>query len=94
MDTYADDLAALIVTLDLKGTVLIGFSTGGGEVARCRRLANRRVRRPPCGLCEDREELEPQGISRRATWSDGHAQGTAQRRSSGFHPSLSDDEND
>jgi non-heme chloroperoxidase len=34
MDTYADDLAALIGTLDLKGTVLIGFSTGGGEVAR------------------------------------------------------------
>jgi non-heme chloroperoxidase len=34
MDTYADDLAALIETLDLKGAVLIGFSAGGGEVAR------------------------------------------------------------
>jgi non-heme chloroperoxidase len=34
MDTYADDLAALIDTLDLKKAVLIGFSTGGGEVAR------------------------------------------------------------
>ncbi len=34
MDTYADDLATLIDTLDLKGAVLIGFSTGGGEVAR------------------------------------------------------------
>src|SRR5688572_16370477 len=34
MDTYADDLAALIETLDLKRAVLIGFSTGGGEVAR------------------------------------------------------------
>jgi non-heme chloroperoxidase len=34
MDTYADDLAALFETLDLKNTVLIGFSTGGGEVAR------------------------------------------------------------
>jgi non-heme chloroperoxidase len=34
MDTYADDLAALIETLDLKDAVLIGFSTGGGEVAR------------------------------------------------------------
>ena len=34
MDTYADDLAMLIDTLDVKGTVLIGFSTGGGEVAR------------------------------------------------------------
>jgi non-heme chloroperoxidase len=34
MDTYADDLATLIETLDLKNAVLIGFSTGGGEVAR------------------------------------------------------------
>jgi non-heme chloroperoxidase len=34
MDTYADDLAELIETLDLKGAVLIGFSAGGGEVAR------------------------------------------------------------
>jgi non-heme chloroperoxidase len=34
MDTYADDLAALIETLDLNGATLIGFSTGGGEVAR------------------------------------------------------------
>ena len=34
MDTYADDLAMLMDTLDLKNAVLIGFSTGGGEVAR------------------------------------------------------------
>ncbi|MDO9387321.1 MAG: alpha/beta hydrolase [Thiobacillus sp.] len=34
MDTFADDLAALIETLDLKEVVLIGFSMGGGEVAR------------------------------------------------------------
>jgi non-heme chloroperoxidase len=34
MDTYADDLAMLFETLDLKDAVLIGFSTGGGEVAR------------------------------------------------------------
>jgi len=34
MDTYADDLSELIKTLDLKGAVLIGFSAGGGEVAR------------------------------------------------------------
>jgi non-heme chloroperoxidase len=34
MDTYADDLAALIETLDLRGVVLIGHSTGGGEVTR------------------------------------------------------------
>jgi len=34
MNTYADDLAELMNTLDLKKTVLIGFSAGGGEVAR------------------------------------------------------------
>ena len=34
MDTYADDLATLIETLDLKDVVLIGFSAGGGEIAR------------------------------------------------------------
>jgi non-heme chloroperoxidase len=34
MDTYADDLATLIETLDLKNAVLVGHSTGGGEVAR------------------------------------------------------------
>lgn len=34
MDTYADDLSELIEKLDLKGAVLVGFSAGGGEVAR------------------------------------------------------------
>jgi len=34
MDTYADDLAALVEALDLKGAVHVGHSTGGGEVAR------------------------------------------------------------
>jgi non-heme chloroperoxidase len=34
MDHYADDLAAVIEGLDLKGVTLVGFSTGGGEVAR------------------------------------------------------------
>jgi len=34
MDTYADDLSHLIETLDLKGVTLVGFSAGGGEVAR------------------------------------------------------------
>ncbi len=34
MDTYADDLAALIEALDLEDAALVGFSTGGGEVAR------------------------------------------------------------
>ena len=34
MNTYADDLAALLDKLDAKGATLIGHSTGGGEVAR------------------------------------------------------------
>ncbi len=34
MDTYADDLAALVEALDLKKAVHVGHSTGGGEVAR------------------------------------------------------------
>ena len=34
MDTYADDLAELFEALDLKDAVIIGHSTGGGEVAR------------------------------------------------------------
>ncbi len=34
MDTYADDLAQLFETLNLKDAVMIGHSTGGGEVAR------------------------------------------------------------
>src|SRR5438445_5166723 len=33
MDTYADDLAAVIEALDLRDLVLVGHSTGGGEVA-------------------------------------------------------------
>jgi non-heme chloroperoxidase len=34
IDTYADDLAALVKTLNLKNAIHIGHSTGGGEVAR------------------------------------------------------------
>jgi non-heme chloroperoxidase len=34
MDQYADDLAELIRTLDLSDAVLVGHSTGGGEVVR------------------------------------------------------------
>jgi non-heme chloroperoxidase len=34
MDTYADDLSELIEGLDLKNIILVGHSTGGGEVAR------------------------------------------------------------
>jgi non-heme chloroperoxidase len=34
MDTYADDLAELVNFLDLKDAIMVGHSTGGGEVAR------------------------------------------------------------
>jgi non-heme chloroperoxidase len=34
MDTYADDLAQLVEHLDLHDAVLVGHSTGGGEVTR------------------------------------------------------------
>jgi non-heme chloroperoxidase len=34
MNTYADDLAALVEALDLRNAVHVGHSTGGGEVAR------------------------------------------------------------
>ena len=34
MDTYAADLSELVESLDLRSAVLLGFSTGGGEVAR------------------------------------------------------------
>ncbi len=34
MDSYADDLAELVESLDLHGATMIGHSTGGGEVAR------------------------------------------------------------
>ncbi|MES4887144.1 alpha/beta hydrolase [Streptomyces sp. NPDC096012] len=34
LDTYADDLAAVMEALDLHGAVLVGHSTGGGEVTR------------------------------------------------------------
>jgi non-heme chloroperoxidase len=34
LDTYADDLSALMVALYINGAIMIGHSTGGGEVAR------------------------------------------------------------
>ena len=34
MDTYADDLAALFEALDIQNAIMVGHSTGGGEVAR------------------------------------------------------------
>jgi len=46
MDTYADDLAALVESLDLTDAIHVGHSTGGGEVARLiGRHGTRRVAR-------------------------------------------------
>ncbi|MEO3809124.1 alpha/beta hydrolase [Sphaerisporangium sp. B11E5] len=67
MNTYADDLATLIETLDLRDATLVGFSTGGGEVARyVGRYGTRRLRRialvaavPPFML---RTEDNPGGV--------------------------------
>ena len=44
LDTYADDLAALVKQLDLTDAIHVGHSTGGGEVARyIGRYGNQRV---------------------------------------------------
>jgi non-heme chloroperoxidase len=44
MDTYADDLSELIEKLELKNVILVGHSTGGGEVTRyIGRHGNKRV---------------------------------------------------
>ncbi len=44
MNGYADDLAAVIETLELRNVSLVGHSTGGGEVARyVGRHGNKRV---------------------------------------------------
>jgi non-heme chloroperoxidase len=67
MDQYADDLAALIERLDLKNVVIVGHSTGGGEVARyLGRHGTRRVAKavllsavPPLML---KTETNPDGL--------------------------------
>jgi non-heme chloroperoxidase len=67
MDGYADDLAAIIETLDLSEATLVGHSTGGGEVARyIGRYGTKRVRKavliaavPPIML---RTPANPEGL--------------------------------
>ncbi|MDB6156078.1 MAG: chloroperoxidase [Chthoniobacteraceae bacterium] len=67
MDTYADDLAELFEALDLKNAVMVGHSTGGGEVVRfIARHGTKRVKKvvlmgavPPIML---RTEANPSGL--------------------------------
>jgi non-heme chloroperoxidase len=69
MDTYADDLAQLFEQLDLKNAILVGHSTGGGEVARfIGRHGTKRVSKaalisavPPILI---RSESNPMGLPR------------------------------
>jgi non-heme chloroperoxidase len=87
MDTYADDLATVIEALDLRRIVLVGHSTGGGEVTRyVGRHGTSRVAKvvlvgavPPLML---KTEANPGGLPIEAF--DGIRAGTAADRSQFF----------
>ncbi len=87
MDTFADDLAAVIEHLDLRDVVLVGHSTGGGEVARyIARHGTARVRKavlvsavPPLLLQTD---ANPHGVPMEAL--DGIREGVRQDRAQYF----------
>ena len=87
MDTYADDLAAVIDELDLKDAVLVGHSTGGGEISHyVGRHGTKRVRKmvlisavPPLML---KTEANPIGLPREVF--DGIRTSTAGNRSQFF----------
>jgi non-heme chloroperoxidase len=87
MDTYADDLATLIDTLDLHDVVLVGHSTGGGEITRYMgRHGTARVAKavligavPPLML---KTAANPEGLPRDVF--DGIRKGTFETRSQFF----------
>lgn len=88
MDRYADDLAELIEALDLKDVVLVGHSTGGGEVAHyVGRHGTARVAKivlvgavPPLML---KTAANPDGTPLEAF--DGIREGTAKNRSQFYY---------
>ncbi|WP_433859516.1 alpha/beta fold hydrolase [Streptomyces kronopolitis] len=92
MDTYADDLAQLMDALDLRDAVLVGHSTGGGEVTRyIGRHGTGRVAKvvllgavPPLML---KTEANPEGLPRGIF--DGIRAGVAGDRSQ-FYKDLSE----
>ncbi|MGA5562042.1 alpha/beta fold hydrolase [Streptomyces platensis] len=92
MDTYADDLAQLMEFLDLREAVLVGHSTGGGEVTRyIGRHGTGRVAKvvllgavPPLML---KTEANPEGLPREVF--DGIRAGVAGDRSQ-FYQDLSE----
>ena len=87
MDTYADDLAAVIDELDLKDAVLVGHSTGGGEISHyVGRHGTKRVKKmvlisavPPLML---KTEANPIGLPKEVF--DGIRVNTAGNRSQFF----------
>ena len=91
MDTYVADLAALIENLDLRDVILVGHSTGGGEVVRyAAQRANGRVAKlftagavPPVMIKSD---SNPEGLPREAF--DGIRAGVLADRSQ-FYKDLS-----
>jgi non-heme chloroperoxidase len=87
MDTYADDLAAVIDALDLKDATLVGHSTGGGEISHyVGRHGTKRVSKmvlisavPPLML---KTEANPDGLP--VSVFDGIRTNTANNRSQFF----------
>jgi non-heme chloroperoxidase len=87
MDQYADDLAELMIHLDLNNATMVGHSTGGGEVVRyIARHAQTRVRKvvlisavPPLMLQTDKN---PGGLP--LSVFDGLRAGVAKDRSQFF----------
>ncbi|MFJ2770697.1 alpha/beta fold hydrolase [Streptomyces sp. NPDC087300] len=88
MDTYADDLAHLLAELDLREAVLVGHSTGGGEVVRTiGRHGTERISKvvllgavPPLML---RTDANPEGLPREVF--DGLREGVRADRAQFYH---------